>query len=101
MEVDIRLWLTVAGVFASVVAAAAIARHQIGNLTAQLNELQNAMKQFDHRLDQNDQETSKLKHRVDILANMSNPDKLEAKVRELAALGKDIEHIKEKLSKVS
>jgi len=95
MEFDLRMLLSVGAVFASIVAAAAIARHQIAAMLDQLHEFKALITQIDNRLDRNDQTTSNLEHRVTILSGMMSPDTLEKRFRELTALGKDIEHLKE------
>lgn len=92
--------LSVGAVFASVVAAMAIARHQIGALTSQLNEFKNSVVNLDNRIDRIDVETSNLRHRIDVLTDISSPSKLEARTRELSALGKDVEHLKEAMRKL-
>jgi len=86
MEFDLRMLLSVGAVFASVVAAMAIARHQIGAITAQLEEFKASIRQLDNRLDRIDVETNNLRQRVNILTDISAPSNLEAKVRELTSL---------------
>lgn len=101
MDFDFRLLMSVGAVFASVVAAMAIARHQIGTITAQLVEFKALIKQLDNRLDRIDVETNDLRQRVKILADISAPSNLEAKVRELTSLGKDVEHLKEEIRRLA
>ncbi len=101
MEFDLRMLLSVGAVFASVVAAMAIARHQIGAITDQLEDFKASIRQLDNRLDRIDVETNNLRQRVNILTDISAPSNLEAKVRELTSLGKDVEHIKEEIRRLA
>ena len=97
MDIDIRLVVSIGALFASIIGAAAIAKHQIASLLEQLNALKRALSVIDSRLDRNDQTTSNLENRVTILAGMMSPDTLEKRFRELTSLGKDIEYLKDKL----
>ena len=97
MELDIRLLISVGAIFVSIASAAAVARYQIGTLLKQISELKFTLVSMDTRLDHNDQSTSNLTHRVDILSDMMSPNTLEKRFRELASLSKDIEYIKERI----
>ena len=95
MELD--LLLTLIGMGASVVAAAAIARYQIRQLEQQMSELRKAMQANELRLDRNDMTTSMTEQRLNVIAQMNSPENKERQARELEGLRRDINHLEQKV----
>jgi|TARA_R110002020_G_scaffold233439_1_gene445216 transcriptional antiterminator Rof (Rho-off) len=99
MELD--LLLTLIGMGASVVAAAAIARYQIRQLEQQMSELRKAMQANELRLDRNDMTTSMTEQRLNVIAQMNSPENKERQARELEGLRRDVDHLEQTVKKSS
>jgi len=92
MELD--LLLTIMGIGASVVSAAAIARYQIKQLELQLAELRKNMQSNELRLDRNDMTTTMTEQRLSVIVGMNSPENKERQARELEGLRRDVDHLK-------
>jgi transcriptional antiterminator Rof (Rho-off) len=99
MELD--LLLTLIGMGASVVAAAAIARYQIRQLEQQMSELRKAMQANELRLDRNDMTTSMTEQRLNVIAQMNSPENKERQARELEGLRRDVDHIEQRIKSMN
>jgi transcriptional antiterminator Rof (Rho-off) len=99
MELD--LLLTLIGMGASVVAAAAIARYQIRQLEEQMGELRKAMQANELRLDRNDMTTSMTEQRLNVIAQMNSPENKERQARELEGLRRDVDHIEQRIKSMN
>ena len=99
MELD--LLLTLIGMGASVVAAAAIARYQIRQLEEQMSELRKAMQANELRLDRNDMTTSMTEQRLNVIAQMNSPENKERQARELEGLRRDVDHIEQRMQSMN
>ena len=99
MELD--LLLTLIGMGASVVAAAAIARYQIRQLEEQMGELRKAMQANELRLDRNDMTTSMTEQRLNVIAQMNSPENKERQARELEGLRRDVDHIEQRMQSMN
>ena len=99
MELD--LLLTLIGMGASVVAAAAIARYQIKQLEQQVSELRKAMQANELRLDRNDMTTGMTEQRLNVIAQMNSPENKERQARELEGLRRDVDHIEQRIKSMN
>ena len=90
MELDIRMLVTLGGMLASVVSAAAIARQQIKHLEEEIKEMKSVCNKMELRLDRNDMTTSINEQKISELSVVSSPKEREGLVRELEGLKKDI-----------
>lgn len=90
MELDIRMLVTLGGMLASVVSAAAIARQQIKHLEEEIKEMKSVCNKMELRLDRNDMTTSINEQKISELSIVSSPKEREGLVRELEGLKKDI-----------
>ena len=99
MELD--LLLTLIGMGASVVAAAAIARYQIRQLEEQMGELRKAMQANELRLDRNDMTTSMTEQRLNVIAQMNSPENKERQARELEGLRRDVDHLEQRMQSMN
>ena len=99
MELD--LLLTLIGMGASVVAAAAIARYQIRQLEQQMSELRKAMQANEIRLDRNDMTTDMTEQRLNVIAQMNSPENKERQARELEGLRRDVDHIEQRMQSMN
>ena len=99
MELD--LLLTLIGMGASVVAAAAIARYQIRQLEQQMSELRKAMQANELRLDRNDMTTSMTEQRLNVIAQMNSPENKERQARELEGLRRDVDHLEQRIKSMN
>jgi transcriptional antiterminator Rof (Rho-off) len=99
MELD--LLLTLIGMGASVVAAAAIARYQIRQLEQQMSELRKAMQANELRLDRNDMTTSMTEQRLNVIAQMNSPENKERQARELEGLRRDVDHLEQRMKSMN
>lgn len=88
--IDLRLVITLLGVAASVFGGAAIAKLQIKQLTEEAKELHKLMRSLDMRVDKLTTLTETQEQRIDVLAKMNSPDKLEARHRETSKLLADV-----------
>jgi hypothetical protein len=89
--------LPVAAVIASIVAASAVARHQIGKLELDTSKLDVRLGQQDARLDKLITATEVLERRTTMLSEILSPTNLEIRTREIGTARADIEWIKRKL----
>ena len=99
MELD--LLLTLIGMGASVVAAAAIARYQIKQLEQQVSELRKAMQANELRLARNDMTTGMTEQRLNVIAQMNSPENKERQARELEGLRRDVDHIEQRIKSMN
>ena len=99
MELD--LLLTLIGMGASVVAAAAIARYQIKQLEQQVSELRKAMQANELRLDRNDMTTGMTEQRLNVIAQMNSPENKERQARELEGLRRDVDHLEQRMQSMN
>ncbi len=88
--IDLRLVLTLGGILFSVAGAAAVARLQIKQLAIECGELQHLFRKLDARYDKLHTLTETQEQRIDVLAKMNSPDKLEARHRETSKLLADV-----------
>tara|TARA_R100001082_G_scaffold105887_1_gene78332 strand:- start:3717 stop:4079 length:363 start_codon:yes stop_codon:yes gene_type:complete len=84
--IDLRLVLTLGGILFSVAGAAAVARLQIKQLADECGELQHLFRKLDARYDKLHTLTETQEQRIDVLAKMNSPDKLEFRNREISRL---------------
>ena len=84
--VDLRLVITLLGVAASVFGGAAIAKLQIKQLTEEAKDLHKLFRSLDMRVDKLTTLTETQEQRIDVLARMNAPDKLEFRNREISKL---------------
>jgi hypothetical protein len=89
--------LPVAAVIASIVAASAVARHQIGRLEIASSKLGARLDQQDGRLDKLITATEVLERRTTVLSEILSPANLETRTREIETVRTDLEWIKRKL----
>ena len=82
--------VTLGGMLASVVSAAAIARQQIKHLEEEIKEMKSVCNKMELRLDRNDMTTSINEQKINELSVVSSPKEREGLVRELEGLKKDI-----------
>jgi len=97
MELDIKTLITVGGIAASVIGSAAVAKHQLKTIHENIKEIFTSLKKLDQRTDKHDINTEMLNSKVTVLASMMSPDTLERRHREVEALKKDVEFLKEKV----
>jgi NAD-specific glutamate dehydrogenase len=97
MEIDPKLLITIGGLAASVIGAAAVAKYQLKNITDSLKDIWNSIRKLDQRLDKNDISTEMLTQRMSLIVSMMSPDVLERRHRETEAIKKDVEFLKEKV----
>lgn len=76
MELDIRLLLTVAGLLVSVVAAAAVAKHQIKTLVEQLQTMKMSISDLQTSMEKNNISTFNLQEKVATLGRILSPEEL-------------------------
>jgi NAD-specific glutamate dehydrogenase len=97
MEIDPKLLITIGGLAASVIGAAAVAKYQLKNITDSLKDIWNSIRKLDQRLDKNDISTEMLTQRMSLIVSMMSPDVLERRHRETESIKKDVEFLKEKV----
>jgi predicted RNase H-like nuclease (RuvC/YqgF family) len=97
MELDIKTLITVGGIAASVIGSAAVAKHQLKTIHENIKEIFTSLKKLDQRTDKHDINAEMLTSKVTVLASMMSPDTLERRHREVEALKKDVEFLKEKV----
>jgi len=97
MELDIKTLITVGGIAASVIGSAAVAKHQLKTIHENIKEIFASLKKLDQRTDKHDINAEMLTSKVTVLASMMSPDTLERRHREVEALKKDVEFLKEKV----
>jgi hypothetical protein len=89
--------IPVAALVASVIAASAVARHQIRQLSLDTDKLDVRLDQQDIRLDKLTTASEIFEQRVGILASILSPAELERRTREIEAIRKDVEWIRQKV----
>jgi hypothetical protein len=89
--------IPVAAIIASVIAASAVARHQIGKLEVDTSKLDVRLGQQDVRLDKLITATEVLERRTTMLSEILSPANLEIRTREIETVRVDLEWIKHKL----
>ena len=94
---DISDLIPVAALVASVIAASAVARHQIRKLELDTDKLDTRLDQQDIRLDKLTTASEIFEQRVGILASILSPAELERRTREIEAIRKDVEWIRKKV----
>jgi len=97
MELDIKTLITVGGIAASVIGSAAVAKHQLKTIHENIKEIFASLKKLDQRTDKHDINAEMLTSKVSVLASMMSPDTLERRHREVEALKKDVEFLKDKV----
>lgn len=97
MELDIKTLITVGGIAASVIGSAAVAKHQLKTIHENIKEIFTSLKKLDQRTDKHDINAEMLTSKVTVLASMMSPDTLERRHREVEALKKDVEFLKDKV----
>lgn len=89
--------IPVAGMVASIIAAAAVARHQIKKLELDGEKTSSRLDAQDVRLDKLTTASEMQDQRLGILASILSPTELDRRSRELEAIRKDIEWIRAKV----
>jgi|TARA_R100001244_G_C5151560_1_gene129715 hypothetical protein len=89
--------IPVAALVASIIAASAVARFQIKKLELDTNKLDTRLDQQDIRLDKLTTASEIFEQRVGILAQILSPAELERRTREIEAIRKDVEWIRQKV----
>ena len=89
--------IPVAALAASIIAASAVARFQIKKLELDTNKLDTRLDQQDIRLDKLTTASEIFEQRVGILAQILSPAELERRTREIEAIRKDVEWIRQKV----
>jgi|TARA_R110000796_G_scaffold117867_2_gene231168 septal ring factor EnvC (AmiA/AmiB activator) len=85
-ESSLRILLTLGGMIASVAAAFAVVRQSVKTLTETLADVEVRLRRLDSKIDRLETEFSTVGQRLNILAQMSSPDSLERRHRELGDL---------------
>jgi len=89
--------IPVAGMVASIIAAAAVARHQIRRLELEGQKSQDRLDSQDVRLDKLTTATEVLDRRTNTLSDILSPANLEARTTTIERIRTDVEWIKRKL----
>jgi|TARA_R100000479_G_scaffold159253_1_gene96376 hypothetical protein len=89
--------IPIAGMVASVIAAAAVARHQIRVLEMDVNKLETRLDAQDIRLDRLTTASEVLDRRTDTLAGINSPENMEKRARQVESIRTDIMWIKNRL----
>jgi len=89
--------IPVAALVASIIAASAVARFQIKKLELDTDKLDARLDQQDVRLDKLTTASEIFEQRVGILASILSPAELERRTREIEAIRKDVEWIRQKV----
>ena len=97
MKMEVSDLIPVAGLIGSIVAASAVARHQIRKLEIDTDKLDARLEQQDIRLDKLTTSTEIFEQRVSILAAILSPTEMERRTREIEAIRKDVEWIRRKV----
>jgi len=97
LRMEVSDLIPVAVVIASVIAASAVARHQISKLELDTDKLGDRLDQQDVRLDKLITSTEVLDRRTTVLSEILSPSNLEIRTRQLETIRTDIEWIKRKL----
>ncbi|HAZ99794.1 MAG TPA: hypothetical protein DCX04_11375 [Halomonas sp.] len=91
--------IPVAGMIASIIAAAAVARHQIRKLELDSDKSSKRLDAQDIRLDKLTTITEILDRRTDVIAKINSPENLEARTQAIERIRTDVEWIKRKMEK--
>ena len=97
-SVDEKLLLSLGSTFASVIAAMAVARHQIKTLTSSVESLQQDIRKLDTRADRLETQIETQGQRVGVLSKMMDPQTMERRHREAAKVNADIDALKAEVS---
>jgi len=89
--------IPVAGMIVSVIAAAAVARHQIRKLEIDADKSATRLDAQDIRIDKLTTATEVLDRRTDTLSKILSPENLEARTRALESIRVDVEWVKRKM----
>ena len=89
--------IPVAGMIVSVIAAAAVARHQIKGLESGADKSAARLDAQDIRLDKLTTAVEVLDRRTDTIAKINSPENLEARTRALESIRVDVEWMKRKM----
>jgi len=89
--------IPVAGMIVSVIAAAAVARHQIRKLEIDADKSAARLDTQDIRLDKLTTAVEVLDRRTDTIAKINSPENLEARTRALESIRVDVEWMKRKM----
>ena len=100
MELDLRLMLTIGTCLVSIVSAAAIAKVQIKNLMEDYEALRRSLSDLDKRMDMNDQKTSMVEQRTNVLSDINSPTALKEHWTTIASIQKDVEWMKKKVTTI-
>ena len=92
--------IPVLGMIASVIAAAAVARHQIRKLEIEADKSADRIDALDIRVDKLTSATKVLDRQVATLANINSPENLEMRTRRMESIRVDVEWIKRKLESI-
>ena len=100
MELDLRLMLTIGTCLVSIVSAAAIAKVQIKSLMEDYEALRRSLSDLDKRMDMNDQKTSMVEQRTNVLSDINSPTALKEHWTTIASIQKDVEWMKKKVTTI-
>ena len=89
--------IPVAGMIVSVIAAAAVARHQIRKLEIDADKSAARLDTQDIRLDKLTTAVEVLDRRTNTMSDILSPTNMEARTRALESIRKDVEWMKQKL----
>jgi cell division protein FtsL len=92
--------IPVLGMIASVIAAAAVARHQIRKLEIEADKSENRIDALDIRVDKLTSAAKVLDRQVATLAGINSPENLEIRTRRMESIRVDVEWIKRKLESI-
>ena len=98
--VDVKLLVTLGGIFVSVIAAAAVAKNQIARLTELLRDVEVRMRASDNRTDAVENPLSVQVQRLDVIAKMMSPEVMERRARESATTLARIEMLERTQTKI-
>lgn len=93
-SIDIRLVMTVLGMVCSVAGAAAVARVQIREISAKLQDIEIRLRQMDSRADKLWTVTETQETRLDVLAKMAAPELLRRDHMAMATLQSDVRQLR-------
>ena len=89
--------IPVLGMIVSVIAAAAVARHQIKKLEIDADKSASRLDTTDIRLDKLTTAVEVLDRRTNTMSDILSPTNMEARTRALESIRKDVEWMKQKL----
>lgn len=100
MELDFGFLLTLGTALAGIIGAAAIVKQKVQMLTSELEDIEQRLRNQNHNIDKLNTAAEMQRHRTDILASMSSPDKLKQEHRELYTLIAKVEEHTRELNKL-